>query len=73
MTDSMEADFDPDPDLTVADLPVDALDGSDENPDETLLDQLDRRQNTVLKKLDELDARIQALVQQCQNQRSPAA
>lgn len=74
MTDSMDADSVPYADLMPdLDLPQELADSAPVDSDETLLDQLDRRQNSVLQELDALDARIQALVLNCQNHRSDAA
>lgn len=74
MTDSM--DFYPEPRSKLTpeyELQEDLAETTDGDPDETLLDRLDRRQNSVLAKLDQLDARIQALVEQCQTHRGDAA
>ncbi len=48
-------------------------DSAGDHPEETLIEELDRRQNSVLEELDDLDARIQDLVRQCRDVRSDAA
>ena len=52
--------------------PDDPAPPQESDEDETLLDQLDRRQNEVLQDLNELDARIHKLVVWCQDQRDVA-